>query len=151
MAALRSFLDVNINYYNMSRMEAELIYNKYAWGSSTVAFKDITRFQSSPGVVTSYMIGQMTFVKARRLMEESLGPKFSLPEFHYQVLRQGEIPLEYLLKYIRDLSHRWPYHQKRTYLWLGMYLRDMQELLRVDPVMNIFIKIPKSGITRITD
>ena len=90
----------------MSRMEAELIYNKYAWGSSTVAFKDITRFQSSPGVVTTYMIGQMTFVKARKLMEESLGPNFSLPEFHYQVLRQGEIPLEYLLKYIRDLSDR---------------------------------------------
>ena len=90
----------------MSRMEAELIYNKYAWGSSTVALKDITRFQSAPGVVTSYMIGQMTFVKVRKLMEESLGPKFSLPEFHYQVLRQGEIPLEYLLKYIRDLSDR---------------------------------------------
>ena len=90
----------------MSRMEAELIYNKYAWGSSTVALKDITRFQSAPGVVASYMIGQMTFVKVRKLMEESLGPKFSLPEFHYQVLRQGEIPLEYLLKYIRDLSDR---------------------------------------------
>ena len=106
LAALRTFLDVGINYYNMSRMEAELIYNKYAWGSSTMASKDITRFQSSPGAVTSYMIGQMTFVKARRLMEESLGPNFSLPEFHYQVLRQGEVPLEYLLKYIRDLSDR---------------------------------------------
>ena len=69
-----------------------------------MAFKDITRFQSSPGAVASYMIGQITFVKARRLMEESLGPKFSLSEFHYQVLRQGEVPLEYLLKYIRDLS-----------------------------------------------
>lgn len=115
LAALRTFLDVSINYYSMSRMEAELIYHKYAWGSSTVAFKDITRFQSSPGVVTSYMIGQMTFVKARKLMEESLGPRFSLPEFHYQVLRQGEIPLEYLLKYIRDLSDRWPYRRKRKY------------------------------------
>ena len=108
LAALRAFLDVSINYYNISRMEAELIYNKYVWGSGTMAFKDITRFQSCPGVVTSYMLGQITFVKARRLMEESLGPKFSLPEFHYQVLRQGEIPLEYLLNYIRDLSDRWP-------------------------------------------
>ncbi len=85
-------------------MDAGLIYNKYVWGSSARASKDITRFQSSPGAVTSYMIGQMTFVQARRLMQESLGPKFSLPEFHYQVLRQGEIPLEYLLRYIRDLS-----------------------------------------------
>lgn len=106
LAALRAFLDVSINYYNISRMEAELIYNKYVWGSGTMAFKDITRFQSCPGVVTSYMIGQITFVKARRLMEESLGAQFFLPEFHYQVLRQGEIPLEYLLNYIRDLSDR---------------------------------------------
>lgn len=88
----------------MSRKDALLLYEKYAWETGDLAYKDITRFQSCPGAVTSYMIGQMTFERARRLMEESLGPRFSLPEFHYQVLRQGEIPLEYLMKYIKDLS-----------------------------------------------
>ena len=90
----------------MTRKEALRLYEKYAWETGDVASKDITRFQSAPGAVTSYMIGQMTFASARRLVEESLGPRFSMPEFHYQVLRQGEIPLEYLLKHIRDLLNR---------------------------------------------
>ena len=90
----------------MSRNEALLLYEKYAWETGDLASKDVTRFQSSPGAVTSYMIGQLTFMRARRFMEETLGPRFSLPEFHYQVLRQGEIPLEYLFKYIRDSSNR---------------------------------------------
>ena len=85
-------------------MNAELLYNKYAWGSRTTASKDITRFQSSPGAVTSYMIGQITFVNARILMQKSLSARFPLPDFHYYILRQGEIPLEYLIKNIRDLS-----------------------------------------------
>ena len=76
LAALRTFPDININYYNMSRINAELLYNKYAWGSGTTASKDITRFQSSPGAVTSYMIGQMTFVNARKLMQKSLSARF---------------------------------------------------------------------------
>lgn len=80
-AALRTFLDININYYNMSRMNAELLYNKYAWGSRTTASKDITRFQSSPGAVTSYMIGQITFVNARILMQKSLSARFPLLTF----------------------------------------------------------------------
>ncbi|KAJ7377642.1 hypothetical protein OS493_027719 [Desmophyllum pertusum] len=50
LAALRTLLDININYYNMSGMKAVLLYNKYAWGSRAMAPKDITRFQSSPGL-----------------------------------------------------------------------------------------------------
>ena len=88
----------------MSRINAELLYNKYAWGSRTTASKDITRFQSSSGAVTSYMIGQMTFVNARKLKHKSLSARFSIPDFHYHILRQGEIPREYLIKNIRDLS-----------------------------------------------
>lgn len=106
----------------MSRINAELLYNKYAWGSRTTASKDITRFQSSPGAVTSYMIGQITFVNARKLKHKSPSARFSIPDFHYHILRQGEIPREYLIKNIRDLTGWLVFiHDIRSILWNSLF------------------------------
>ena len=80
----------------MTRVRARQLYDKYAWDSGDLATKDITRYQSAPGTVTSYMIGQETFMKLRQQAERELGSNFSLKEFHYQILRQGELPLKYM-------------------------------------------------------
>ncbi|KAL9959511.1 hypothetical protein ACROYT_G032838 [Oculina patagonica] len=100
LAALRSVLDTGVNYFGMTRKQAKNLYEEYAWDSGDLATKDITRYQSSPATVTSYMIGQETFIKLRQLAERELGAKFSMKEFHYQILRQGEIPLQYMEKHI---------------------------------------------------
>ncbi len=84
----------------MTRKQARNLYEKYAWDSGDLATKDITRYQSSPATVTSYMIGQETFIKLRQRAERELGADFSMKEFHYQILRQGEIPLQYMEKHI---------------------------------------------------
>ena len=91
----------------MNRSKVLELYDKYAWENSDLATKDFTRFQSTPGFVTSYMIGQMTFMKMRQLVEGALGPDFSLPEFHYQALRQGEVPLGYLEESIQHYIECW--------------------------------------------
>lgn len=96
LAALRSVLDTGVNYFKMTRNEAKKLFVEYAWDKSDLADKDITRYQSSPALVTSYMIGQETFMKLREQAERELGASFSLKEFHYQLLRQGEIPLGYM-------------------------------------------------------
>lgn len=77
-------------------MKQKKLFDEYAWDKSDLADKDITRYQSSPALVTSYMIGQETFMKLREQAERELGASFSLKEFHYQLLRQGEIPLGYM-------------------------------------------------------
>lgn len=100
LAALRSVLDSGVNYFGMTREEATNLYAQYAWDDSDLAFKDITRFQNAPAVVMSYMIGQETFVKLRQQAQRELGENFSIKEFHYQILRQGEIPLEYMEEHI---------------------------------------------------
>ena len=100
LAALRSVLDTGVNYFGMKRSEAAKLFDKYAWDKSDLVTKDITRFQSAPGTVTSYMVSQASFRKIRELAEKELGSNFSFPEFHYQVLRQGEVPLDYLEQYI---------------------------------------------------
>ena len=100
LAALRSVLDTGVNYFAMTRKQAESLYEKYAWDKSDLATKDITRFQSAPATVTSYMIGQETFIKLRELAQKELGQEFSMKEFHYQILRQGELPLKYMEEHI---------------------------------------------------
>lgn len=84
----------------MTREEAINLYAQYAWDESDLAVKDITRFQNTPAIAMSYMIGHETFVKLRQQAQRELGESFSMKEFHYQILRQGEIPLEYLEEHI---------------------------------------------------
>ena len=100
LSALRSVLDTGVNYFGMTRVRARQLYDKYAWDSGDLATKDITRYQSAPGTVTSYMIGQETFIKLRQRAERELSSNFSLKEFHYQILRQGELPLKYMEMHI---------------------------------------------------
>ena len=47
--------------------------------------RQVTRYQSDPGQATTYMIGQLQIKKARKYSKDSLGDKFSLRDFHYQV------------------------------------------------------------------
>lgn len=78
------------------------MYRQYLWEDKTdLANKDILRSQSAPGIVTSYMIGQMEISRNRDIAQSELGTDFDLEEFHYEVLRQGEVPLGYLEEHIR--------------------------------------------------
>lgn len=101
LRALRSLLDTGVNYFGMTRKEARNLYDLYAWDNSDLATKDITRYQNLPGFVTVYMNGQEKFSKLRKLAEEDLGADFSIKEFHYQILRQGAVPMQYLEKHIK--------------------------------------------------
>ena len=105
MTVLRAIIDVGLHSGGMTRDEALELFDKYAWETSDLASKEVTRYQSSPGQATSYIVGQLAIMKARKRSEKCLGVHFSLPEFHYQVLHQGEIPLEYLQQNINNYVH----------------------------------------------
>ena len=47
------------------------------------------------------MIGQLDIVKNREYASKPLGKDFDLRDFHYQVLSQGSVPLEYLSDHIQ--------------------------------------------------
>ena len=47
------------------------------------------------------MFGQMEISRVRDIAERALGRDFNLRDFHYEVLRQGEVPLGYLEEHIR--------------------------------------------------
>lgn len=76
------------------------MFEKYAWDTSDFAVKEVTRYQSDPGQATAYMLGRLALMKLRNKTEKALGEKFSLQDFHYQVLSQGSAPLSFLQSHI---------------------------------------------------
>lgn len=82
------------------RTEALKMFEDYAWDTSDFAVKEVTRYQSDPGQATAYMLGRLELIKMRKKAEKELGSKFSLQDFHYQVLKQGSAPLEFLTSHI---------------------------------------------------
>lgn len=98
--ALRLIVDTGLHYVGMKRDEALKYFSDYAWDDTDLAKKEVTRYQSDPGQATAYMIGQLEIMKASKYAFEQLGDKFSLMDFHYQVLKQGSSPLAYLTEHV---------------------------------------------------
>lgn len=80
-------IDVGLHYKDKNRDWALGILSKYALEDSDLARKEIMHCMSIPGQVTADMVGRLEIMKARRKLEEKLGDRFNLKEFHYQVSR----------------------------------------------------------------
>lgn len=103
LAALRAIVDIDLNFNKLPEVTVLAMYREYVWEDNTdLALKDVLRSQSAPGFVTSYMIGQIEFSRVRSIAERELGQDFTLEEFHYELLRQGEFPLGYLEEHIQS-------------------------------------------------
>jgi len=57
---------------------------------------EIERYMAIPGQAVSYKIGQLKIRELRAKAEKELGTKFSIKEFHNQVLESGCLPLKVL-------------------------------------------------------
>lgn len=57
---------------------------------------EIERYMAIPGQALSYKIGQLKILELRAKAEKELGSKFSIKEFHNQVLDAGCLPLTVL-------------------------------------------------------
>ena len=77
----------------MKRREAVALYEKYALDTSDGIQKEITRLQSGPGQGTAYLVGEAKFSEYRMKAEKKLGKKFNVRDFHYEILRKGEMPM----------------------------------------------------------
>ena len=57
---------------------------------------EIERYIVMPGQATSYKVGMIKILEVREKAKTALGDKFSLPEFHDVVLKNGAVPLDIL-------------------------------------------------------
>ena len=54
------------------------------------------RYISWPGQALSYKIGELTIKRLRKKTEQALGAEFDIREFHFQILKNGSLPLNLL-------------------------------------------------------
>lgn len=78
-------IDSGLHSKGMTRQKGLDLLATYAWDTSDVARKEMSRYQSGPGQASAYMIGQLTIQNLRDYAEDQLKDNFNLKEFHYQV------------------------------------------------------------------
>ena len=95
-------VDTGLHSKRLTREDALNMFQKYVWDDSDITLKEVTRYQSAPGQATSYMVGQLHIMKLRQYAKKRLGKNFNLKNFHFHVLSQGSVPLEFLEQSIEE-------------------------------------------------
>lgn len=101
--AIRLVVDVGLHTRGWTRLEAIQYCLDHEAQSESVIVSEIERYMTAPGQALSYKIGQLKILELRARAETELGDRFSIREFHRQVLEYGSLPLVILEKKI----NRW--------------------------------------------
>ena len=92
--AIRLVVDVGMHTKGWTREQAI----KFSLENDAESESDITaeieRYMAIPGQALAYKIGQLKILEIRKQAKEKLGDKFSIKEFHDEVLRDGCLPLD---------------------------------------------------------
>ena len=92
--AIRLVVDVGMHTKGWTREQAI----NYSLGLDAESIGDITseveRYMAIPGQALAYKIGQMKIIEIRKRAESTLGTKFSIQNFHDEVLKDGCLPLD---------------------------------------------------------
>jgi uncharacterized protein (DUF885 family) len=94
--AVRLVVDTGLHYYGWPRERAIQFFRDNAPKSEADIQQEIDRYISWPGQATAYKIGELKIRALRQKAEQTLGSKFSLKDFHHQILRSGAVPLDVL-------------------------------------------------------
>jgi uncharacterized protein (DUF885 family) len=94
--AIRLVTDSGIHYKGWTRQQTLDYMYANSPAEETRAVSEAERFAAIPGQALAYKIGQLKIVELRKRAEKALGAKFSVKEFHDEVLKDGAIPLDVL-------------------------------------------------------
>ena len=96
--AIRLVVDAGMHSKNMAREEAIkfMMDNEPLSEEGTIA--EIERYMAIPAQALSYKIGALKIKEIRERLHKQLGAKFKLSDFHDELLKDGNMPLEVLEK-----------------------------------------------------
>lgn len=96
LRAMRLVVDTGLHARGWSREQAI----RYMQDNSSLADTDIVaevdRYIVNPGQALGYKVGDLRLQAMRRKYEAALGERFDVREFHWQVLKDGSLPLDVL-------------------------------------------------------
>ncbi len=94
--AIRLVVDIGMHIKGWTREQAIQFCMENEAESEADITSEIERYMAIPGQALAYKIGQLKIFALRNEAEKQLGSKFSYPEFHNQVLKDGCLPLAIL-------------------------------------------------------
>ncbi|WP_210518533.1 DUF885 domain-containing protein [Hymenobacter terricola] len=94
--AIRLVVDTGLHTRNMTREEAIAYMMANEAMSKDGATAEIERYMAIPGQALSYKIGALKIQELRAKYQKQLGSKFSLSNFHDELLKDGVMPLAVL-------------------------------------------------------
>jgi uncharacterized protein (DUF885 family) len=101
--AIRLVVDTGIHSKGWTREQAIQYSLDNEAESEADIIAEIERYMGTPGQAVSYKVGQLKIKELRIRAETALGDKFSIREFHTQVLNSGSLPLVLL----EEKINRW--------------------------------------------
>ncbi|RYY16084.1 MAG: DUF885 domain-containing protein, partial [Chitinophagaceae bacterium] len=98
--AIRLVLETGIHTMGWTREQAIEYSLQNEAESEEGIIVEVERYIATPGSALCYKVGQIKIRELRNRAEQALGKKFSVREFHNQVLNSGSLPLVLLEKKI---------------------------------------------------
>jgi uncharacterized protein (DUF885 family) len=108
--AIRLVVDTGIHSQGWTREQAIQYSIDHEAATEEKIAAEIERYMARPGQALSYKTGQLKIMELRNMAEKQLAEKFSIAQFHDQILNCGSVPLTILEHKII----RWIENQKKN-------------------------------------
>ncbi|WP_338378700.1 DUF885 domain-containing protein [uncultured Flavobacterium sp.] len=106
--ALRLVIDTGIHTKNWTFDEAVNYSLQYEIKNKSEIETEIKKYIAIPGLALSYKMGELKIKELKSYSIEHLKDKFSIKEFHHEILSSGQMPLEVLETKIKNWVDKYP-------------------------------------------
>ena len=110
LRAIRLVVDTGFHYKHWTRQQVVDFFHEHSAIDEAMVQSETDRYMGNPAQALGYKIGQLEILKLRQYAQDQLGSKFSLSNFHDEVLGAGALPLDVLSTRI----HEWVATQKAS-------------------------------------
>jgi uncharacterized protein (DUF885 family) len=108
LRAIRLVVDTGFHYKHWTRQQVVDFFHDHSAIDEAEVQSETDRYMAWPAQALGYKIGQLQILKLRQYAKDQLGDKFSLSNFHDEVLGAGALPLDVLSARV----HEWVATQK---------------------------------------
>jgi len=102
LRAIRLAVDTGFHYKHWTRQQVVDFFHDHSAIDEAEVQSETDRYMAWPAQALGYKIGQLEILKLRQYSKDQLGDKFSLSDFHDQVLGASALPLDVLSSRIHD-------------------------------------------------
>ena len=102
LRAIRLVVDTGFHYKHWTRQQVVDFFHAHSAIDEAEVQSETDRYMAWPAQALGYKIGQLEILKLRQYAKDQLGDKFSLSDFHDEVLGAGALPLDVLSARIHE-------------------------------------------------